>query len=233
MQTQLIARLLEKHPDSLPLLMMRGNAMLVSGKPAAALRNYFMVWAAAFSAFAALCINTVLHVTSVCVIAQHLRGGPRAHIRVDCMPISRRPQPADISVRSGRLTMTACSQAYQMLPEDPVINLAIAVAHLTHACSRAVGDRHACILKAFAFFCRHARFSSNRQEACYNLARAFHQLELNHMAVEWYERALVLGGASSGADSLAFEAGHNLALIYEGSGAAALARRTRALYCSV
>jgi len=44
MQTQLVARLLDKSPDSLPLLMQRGHAMLVSGKHGAALKHYFQVW---------------------------------------------------------------------------------------------------------------------------------------------------------------------------------------------
>lgn len=242
MQTQLVARLLDKNPDSLPLLMMRGHALLVSGKPGAALRCYFQVCTAAHttqkaprSRHRSALASCQTHLTLDC--AARLDGSAASA----CIAASSAPHvplPHTLStynLQSTFLFMTrSCRpQAYQMLPEDSVVNLAIAVAHLSHACSRSVGDRHACVLKAFAFFCRHARSSSNRQEACYNLARAFHHLELNHMAAEWYERSLVLGGAASGADSLAFEAGHNLALIYEGSGAAALAMRTRALYCSV
>lgn len=121
-----------------------------------------------------------------------------------------------------------------MLPEEPVVNLCIAVAYLALAVSRAVGDRHSCILKAFAFFCRSAALGSNKQEAAYNVARALHGLELNHLAVEWYERALLLGheGQETG-QNLAFEAAHNLALIYESSGAVELAMQLRRVYCSV
>jgi hypothetical protein len=43
MQTQIVARLLEKHPDSLPLLLLRGHAMLISGKGGGALPHYFAV----------------------------------------------------------------------------------------------------------------------------------------------------------------------------------------------
>jgi general transcription factor 3C polypeptide 3 (transcription factor C subunit 4) len=120
-----------------------------------------------------------------------------------------------------------------MLPDDSVVNLCIAVAYLMHACSRSVGDRHACVLKAFAFFCRYVRLASCRQEAAYNMARALQHLELNSMACEWYVRALVLGRGAEPGDSLSFEAGHNLALIYESSGSVAPAARVRLLYCSV
>lgn len=131
------------------------------------------------------------------------------------------------------ITLGACVQAHSMVPEDSVVNLCIAAAYLQHACSRSVGDRNACILKALAFFCRHACFSANRHEAAYNMGRAMHHLELNHLAVEWYERALVLGAGLPDGERLSFEAGHNLALIYEQSGAAALAHRVRRLHCSV
>ena len=120
-----------------------------------------------------------------------------------------------------------------MLPEDPVVNLCLAVGYLQHSCSRLVGDRNAGILKALAFFCRHACFAMNRQQAAYNMGRAMHHLELNHLALEWYEHALVLGSGIKGDESLNFEAGHNLALIYEQSGAHNLALRVRNLYCSV
>ena len=120
-----------------------------------------------------------------------------------------------------------------MVPEDPIVNLCMAVAYLQHSCSRNAGDRNSGVLKALAFFCRHASFSANRQEAAYNMGRAMHHLELNSLAANWYERALALGKGVPQQDSLAFEAGHNLALIYEGSGALVLAQRIRRLYCSV
>jgi general transcription factor 3C polypeptide 3 (transcription factor C subunit 4) len=124
-------------------------------------------------------------------------------------------------------------QAFDMIPEDPVLNLCMGTAYLQHSCSRSVGDRNAGILKALAFFSRHACFSANRQEAAYNMGRAMHHLSLNNLAADWYERALVLGAGSPDGERLFFEAGHNLALIYEESGALALAHRVRRLYCSV
>jgi len=131
-----------------------------------------------------------------------------------------------------------------MVPENAVISLLVGVAYLTYALSRSPGDRHAGILKAFAFLTHYAARAGSPAEAAYNLGRAFHQLELLHLATEWYNRCLALLGTAreeeaahgdadgTGAD-VTFECAHNLALIYEGSGAAALAARVRATYCAV
>lgn len=135
-------------------------------------------------------------------------------------------------------------QAFKMVPENAVISLFIGVAYLTYALSRSPGDRHAAILKAFAFLTRYAARAGSPAEAAYNLGRAFHQLDLLQLATEWYNRCLALlgtareeeaadGGGDASAADVSFECAHNLALIYEGSGAAALAARVRATYCSV
>jgi hypothetical protein len=44
LQTNLATRLLESHPSSLPLLVLRGHAQMLSSKPASALHNYFKVF---------------------------------------------------------------------------------------------------------------------------------------------------------------------------------------------
>jgi general transcription factor 3C polypeptide 3 (transcription factor C subunit 4) len=118
-----------------------------------------------------------------------------------------------------------------MLPDDPIINLCLGVAYLSHATSRNVGDRHACILKSFAFFVRYATVAGSADEAAFNIGRAFQHLELNNLAAEWYQRAILLGQGKE--NGVAFESGHNLALIYEASGAWELAKHVRNLYCSV
>jgi general transcription factor 3C polypeptide 3 (transcription factor C subunit 4) len=137
-------------------------------------------------------------------------------------------------------TTSSVLQAFEVLPDDPVVNLCIAVGYLMHSISRLVGDRNSCILKAFAFFTRYGARCAHPAEAAFNLGRAFHQLEMNSLAVEWYERCLVLSVADAGGTSmkqegsdLRFECGHNLALIYESSGARELALRIRWHHCSV
>jgi general transcription factor 3C polypeptide 3 (transcription factor C subunit 4) len=129
-------------------------------------------------------------------------------------------------------------QAFEMLPEDLLVNLCIAVGYLAHAMSKSTGERHSCILKAFAFFSRYASLTVNKQEAAYNLGRAMQQLGLMNLAVEWYERALQMPAAPSRSPTafesdLRHEAAHNLCLIYNASGAHALAARVMHLYCVV
>ncbi len=66
----------------------------------------------------------------------------------------------------------------------------------------------------------------NDQEAAYNLGRAAHQLELLHIAVPFYERALATQPPiDSGITNLRREAAHNLVLIYRKTGAIELARQ--------
>jgi general transcription factor 3C polypeptide 3 (transcription factor C subunit 4) len=130
-------------------------------------------------------------------------------------------------------------QAFELLPDDPLVNLCIGVGYLLHSITRLVGDRNSAILKAFAFLMRYAHRCGNPAEACYNLGRAFQHLELNHLAVTWYERCLVLCIKEKGNKrqedgvDIRFECAHNLALIYEGSGADELAIRCRFHHCSV
>lgn len=134
-------------------------------------------------------------------------------------------------------------QAFKMLPENALISLLIGAAYLNFSTTRSPGDRHAAILKAFAFLTRYAARAGSPPEAAYNLGRAFHQLDLLNLAAEWYNRSLTLSGATGApgaergddadAGDVSFECAHNLALIYEGSGAVALAARLRAAFCSV
>ena len=68
--------------------------------------------------------------------------------------------------------------------------------------------------------------SAGEQEGDYNLARGLHQMGLPHLAVPLYEKVLDRKRHADvpAAASLAFEAAHNLALIYKNAGASSLAR---------
>lgn len=202
---------------SLPLIMLRGHCQLISGQYPGALRTYFQVCKLFLSWY-----------------FYHLVSRPFA--------VRRHVVTVFDSGRVGKLRAFAV-QAFELLPEEPLVNLCLGVGYLLHSTSRIVGDRNSCILKAFAFFTRYAAKCPNPAEAAFNMGRAFHHLELHHLAVEWYERSLVLcmkndpdddsGPKPSDGSDVRFECGHNLALIYENSGARELAIRIRFHHCSV
>ena len=135
----------------------------------------------------------------------------------------------------------AFARCFLIAPDEPIVCLcaAVAAAHLATESDELDDEteneteRCAAAVKAAAFFqrARHLRAlcsptSAGEQEGDYNLARGLHQMGLPHLAVPLYEKVL---DRQKHADvpvsaSLAFEAAHNLALIYKNAGAAALAR---------
>ena len=99
---------------------------------------------------------------------------------------------------------------------------------------RQVNNRHISILQGMTFIFQYYRLqytkSKNydevegaaiRQQAEYNVARAFHQAGLETFAVKYYENALKISefeGGGLGKRDLKFEAAHNLNLIFQLSG---------------
>jgi len=81
-------------------------------------------------------------------------------------------------------------RAYKALPNEPVINLCIGLAYLHQSLSRSVPHRQYCVMQAFCFLFQYYGIRNKNQEANYNLARAFHQLGLVHLALPFYERVL-------------------------------------------
>jgi hypothetical protein len=79
MQTSIVTRLLDGHPDSLPLLMLRGHALVLSSKFASALRHYFLVRPTREQRTAALASEPVLqrHAHS-CHLPPHATAAIRA-----------------------------------------------------------------------------------------------------------------------------------------------------------
>ena len=137
----------------------------------------------------------------------------------------------------------AFARCHGVAPDEPLVSLCVSVAAAHHATESDFGygetgetARRAAAVKAVAFFqrARESRAacsptSAGEQEGDYNLARGLHQMGLPHLAVPVYEK--VLDGktragvpAAPAAASLAFEAAHNLALIYKNAGALSLAR---------
>eukprot|EP00124_Ichthyophonus_hoferi_P005655 Ihof_evm1s883 gene=Ihof_evmTU1s883 len=62
------------------------------------------------------------------------------------------------------------------MPDEPCVSLFVAVALLNHAMSRTCDDRHMYALEGYAFIFRYYKLMGGNPEACYNVARAFHQL---------------------------------------------------------
>ncbi|EEB06773.1 transcription factor tfiiic complex subunit sfc4 [Schizosaccharomyces japonicus yFS275] len=130
------------------------------------------------------------------------------------------------------------SRAYAASPEDPMINLSLGLAYIHRAMQRQTDNRHYQIVQGFTFLYRYYDIRSlegpgQKQEALYNLARAYHQLGLEHLAVNYYEDALRLSSMHpqhanmektnneqtiSLTYDLAFECAYNLRLIYVNSG---------------
>ncbi|KAL9579876.1 MAG: hypothetical protein Q9212_004837 [Teloschistes hypoglaucus] len=100
-------------------------------------------------------------------------------------------------------------RAYALDPNNPVINLSLALAYIQHAIKRQSDDRHQLIAQGLTFLSdyyalRHnSRQAFEQHEAEFNVARTYHMLGLNHIAVTYYQRCL-----SSTLDEQGNEAGH-------------------------
>ena len=85
-----------------------------------------------------------------------------------------------------------------MDPANPVIKLSLALGYIHHALKRQADNRHQILMQGFAFLFEYHDHredeggSSEKQEAAYNVARAYHMLGLTHLATPYYERCLML-----------------------------------------
>jgi general transcription factor 3C polypeptide 3 (transcription factor C subunit 4) len=94
-------------------------------------------------------------------------------------------------------------RAYVLRPNDPILNLCIALGYLTRAWKRQSPNRHAMVQQSFSFLNRYSqlrRENSNEtgellklQEAEFNEALVYASLDREALAIPRLERALVLG----------------------------------------
>ncbi|CAL5003385.1 unnamed protein product [Urochloa decumbens] len=143
-------------------------------------------------------------------------------------------------------------EAYKLDPENPLINLCVGTALISLTLGFRLQNKNQCIVQAFAFLYRYLRLCGDSQEALYNVARAYHHIGLNTLAVVYYEKALAVEEDDHPIPKLPYEAGlcaqddlrpgycdvrreaaFNLHLIYKKSGATDLARRVLKTYCTV
>jgi general transcription factor 3C polypeptide 3 (transcription factor C subunit 4) len=116
-------------------------------------------------------------------------------------------------------------------PPDPLLELSIGLAYLHRAMQRQADNRHILVLQGMTFVFQYyraiqeraRRYTANqgaamRQEAEYNVARAFHQTGLLSHATAYYDRVIEISKEEDLKNDLVFEAAHNLSLIYFMSG---------------
>ncbi|KAL1917281.1 uncharacterized protein VTP21DRAFT_4937 [Calcarisporiella thermophila] len=95
--------------------------------------------------------------------------------------------------KSYGLAIDHYAKAYLLNPTDPVICFSLGISLLHRAMQRTgTANRHHQIMQGFTFLMRYYRLREGSQEAAYNLARAFHYLDLGTLAVRHYERVFQL-----------------------------------------
>ncbi|XP_028557053.1 general transcription factor 3C polypeptide 3 [Dendrobium catenatum] len=141
-------------------------------------------------------------------------------------------------------------QAYKHQPENPLINLCVGTALINLALGFRLQNKHQCVVQGFAFLYNYLSICNNKQEALYNIARAYQHVGLVTLAVLYYEKVLAIqqkdfpiskppnqdpGAPAShkpGYCNLHMEAAFNLHLIYKKSGAIDLSRKILKSYCT-
>ncbi|KXS21759.1 TPR-like protein [Gonapodya prolifera JEL478] len=134
--------------------------------------------------------------------------------------------------RTYKNAIPAYLRAYEACPVDPLINLTLGIAFLGKALTRQTENRHLQITQGLAFIFRYYDLRRGNAEACYNVARAFHQIGLLHLAIPYYERCLNVhrlpqrdsaGAALPYSPDLTKEVAYNLTRLYMRTGSRAMA----------
>ncbi|KAF6230208.1 hypothetical protein HO133_004547 [Letharia lupina] len=121
-------------------------------------------------------------------------------------------------------------RALALDPTNVMIKFSLALGYLHYALKRQADNRHHILMQGLAFLleyydCRQrSSRSSEKQEAEYNVAHAYHLLGLTHLAIPYYERCLAMSAAAqveeSGcrAEDIAQEAAFALQNLWAASG---------------
>ncbi|GAA5997999.1 hypothetical protein JCM5350_002855 [Sporobolomyces pararoseus] len=134
-------------------------------------------------------------------------------------------------------------RAYQLDPEQPLVNLALATCYLQRAMTRQTDNRQHQIAQALAFLSQYRKLRGGPcQETEYNFARAFHHLGLQPQAVKHYQLALSANETGMDIDrdpsirdygDLTKVAAYNLMILLAASGQEDEARKISIQYLSV
>ncbi|KAI8848650.1 hypothetical protein BC829DRAFT_417432 [Chytridium lagenaria] len=123
-------------------------------------------------------------------------------------------------------------RAFNISPNDSMANMSLGIAYLHVAMQRRAKNRQLRIGQALTYMLRYYEIEKGSMEACYNLARAFHQLGIMDHAIDYYQKVLAGPGDSPGGH-LKMEAAYNLSMIMLGSGTPQLAQELIFTYCEV
>ncbi|CAI4062223.1 transcription factor TFIIIC subunit TFC4 SKDI_07G3010 [Saccharomyces kudriavzevii IFO 1802] len=121
------------------------------------------------------------------------------------------------------------------IPDDPMVNLLMGLSHIHRAMQRLTAQRHFQILHGLRYLYRYYTIRKDqytdleKQEADYNLGRAFHLIGLVSIAVEYYNRVL----ENYHDEKLKKHAAYNSIIIYQQSGNAELADNLMEKYLSI
>uniref|UniRef100_A0A3B5MV03 Uncharacterized protein n=1 Tax=Xiphophorus couchianus TaxID=32473 RepID=A0A3B5MV03_9TELE len=124
-------------------------------------------------------------------------------------------------------------QALKTHPENPLHSLYVGLTFFHMASQKYVAKRHALVLQGFSFLWRYVELRGACQESMYNLGRALHQMGLTHLAIHYYQKALLLPGISGDQVDLRREIAFNLSLIYQASGNTEMARQLIRTHCTI
>lgn len=101
---------------------------------------------------------------------------------------------------------------------EPLSALLIAVCILAMAVQKTVDKHHNLVLQGISYLLKYKSLRKCDQEVYYNLGRAYQMLSINHLAIEYYERALACKDVTQcdqhGVIDLTKETAFNLYLLY-------------------
>lgn len=143
----------------------------------------------------------------------------------------------DLGIRILNISVDYFFRAYALDPTNPIVNLFLGLGYLHHSLKRQSENRHHLIVQGLSFLAvyyelrRESEQPSERQEAEFNLGRAYQMLGLAHVAIPYYERCLELSriasevGSEGLTEDFAVEAAAALQGIWAGNGEQSVAQK--------
>jgi general transcription factor 3C polypeptide 3 (transcription factor C subunit 4) len=140
--------------------------------------------------------------------------------RLVCLELSTLP-----SLTTKSLLIIVCVdyffRAYALDPGNPMINLSIGLGYVHYGLKRQSENRQFHLMQGLSFLFRYYESRQlsprveERQEAHYNIARAYHMLGLAHLALPYYLKVLEeVQGLLIAREDLVRDAAYNLQIIY-------------------